>query len=241
MTASAATAKRIAGVEFKHLSGEAKPLGKVEALPPRFRDRVKDLRRVKAAELRRNPKNWRLHPETQRGALEGLLEQVGFVGALVAREVDGQLELIDGHLRADVAADAEVPVLVVDLTDSEAATVPATFDPLGEMALIDEAALGALLGEVKVDEHAELRRMLSDLHDKLAKEEEEQTEEPTEVPGMALTPHEHYDYLVVLATTAQEWNIRCERLGLEPEKRRGRLGTCRAIRAKRLLDALKDK
>jgi hypothetical protein len=215
----------------------AATLAKVEALPPRFRDRVKELRRVKAAELRRNPKNWRLHPETQRGALEGLLEQIGFVGALVAREVDGQLELIDGHLRADVAADAEVPVLVVDLTDSEAATVLATFDPLGEMALIDEAALGALLGEVQVDEHAELRRMLSDLHDKLAKEEEEQTE----VPGMALTPHEHYDYLVVLATTAQEWNIVCEHLGLEPEKPRGRLGTCRAIRAKRLLDALKDK
>jgi hypothetical protein len=58
-----------------------------------------------------------------------------------------------------------------------------------------------------------------------------------EVEGMALEPHEHYDYLVVLATTTQEWNVLCERLGLEPEKRRhGRMGTCRAMRASKLLD-----
>jgi hypothetical protein len=56
---------------------------------------------------------------------------------------------------------------------------------------------------------------------------------------MALQPHEHYDYLVVLATTAQEWNVLCDRLGMVPDKRRGRMGTCRAIRAGKLIEALK--
>ena len=32
----------------------------------KIRDRVKELRRVKAGELRPHPKNWRVHPQAQR-------------------------------------------------------------------------------------------------------------------------------------------------------------------------------
>ncbi len=32
----------------------------------RIRDRIKELRRVKASELLPNPKNWRRHPKVQR-------------------------------------------------------------------------------------------------------------------------------------------------------------------------------
>jgi hypothetical protein len=169
-----------------------------------------------------------------------MLQDVGFVGAVIAREVDGKLELIDGHLRADVAADAEVPVLVVDLNDEEAAKVLATFDPLSTMAVADEAALKLLLSSMELDDNAELRKLMADLQKGLDKEEEEETEERAEVPGMALQPHEHYDYLVVLCTTAQEWNVLCERLSLTAEKRRSRIGTCRAIRANKLIAALKE-
>ncbi len=65
-----------------------------------IRDRIVELRRVPAAELRANPKNWRRHPETQARALRSVLEQVGYAGALLARETAEGLELIDGHLRA---------------------------------------------------------------------------------------------------------------------------------------------
>ena len=33
-----------------------------------IRDRIKELRRVRAAELRPNPRNWRLHPPEQQDA-----------------------------------------------------------------------------------------------------------------------------------------------------------------------------
>lgn len=204
-----------------------------------FRDRIVELRRIKASELRANAKNWRLHPEDQRSALTQMLSDIGYVGATMAREVNGHLELIDGHLRADIAGDDEVPVLIVDLTDDEANKILVTFDPLGNLAAIDGAALDKLLDGIELDENAALRRMLADIHDKLVVEEEETKEEERhEVEGMSLQPHEHYDYLVVLATTAQEWNVLCDRLKLIPEKRRGRMGTCRAIRAGRLLEAL---
>ena len=61
-----------------------------------------------ASELRKNDRNWRLHPDDQRGALQAMFNDVGFVGAVIARELpDGSLELIDGHLRTDVAGDDE--------------------------------------------------------------------------------------------------------------------------------------
>lgn len=42
-----------------------------------IRDRIKELRRVKASELRPSPRNWREHPEAQRAAIEGVLAEVG--------------------------------------------------------------------------------------------------------------------------------------------------------------------
>jgi hypothetical protein len=77
-----------------------------------IRDRVKELRRVRAGDLRPSPKNWRTHSAAQADALRGLLAEVGFAGALLARELPGgELELIDGHLRAETLPDEPVPVL----------------------------------------------------------------------------------------------------------------------------------
>ena len=203
-----------------------------------FRDRIVELRRVKAGALRANSKNWRLHPEGQRSALTHMLEKVGYVGALIARDINGQLELLDGHLRADISGDSDVPVLIVDLNDKEAAEVLATYDPLSTLAVTDGAAISKLLEGLELDENAALRRMIADLTAKLETDEAEGKTEAHEVEGMALQPHEHYDYLVVLAGTTHVWNVLCDRLDLKPEQRRGRMGTCRAIPAEKLLELL---
>src|SRR5215471_992928 len=66
-----------------------------------IRDRVKELRRVRASDLVANSKNWRRHPATQRKAMQAVLAEVGYADALLAREDEnGRLILIDGHLRA---------------------------------------------------------------------------------------------------------------------------------------------
>lgn len=198
---------------------------------------------VRASELRRHPKNWRMHGDDQRGALLHLFKDVGFVSAIIARELgDRSLEIIDGHLRSDMAGDQLLPVLVVDLDDAEAAKVLATFDPISAMADTDFVMLEALFRDIPTeffDENAHMRQIAADIEQQLAREERaDAKEDGKEIPGMALTPHEHYDYLVVLATTTHEWNVLCDRLGLTPERRRGRMGTCRAMRAARLLDLL---
>ncbi len=131
------------------------------------RDRIKELRRVKASELRPSPKNWRTHPKAQRDALAGMLNEVGWAGATIARELDdGSLELIDGHLRADMDPDALVPVLVLDVNEAEADKLLATIDPLSAMAEADTAKLDAILREFQTDDAA-IQKML----DELAKQE----------------------------------------------------------------------
>lgn len=116
-----------------------------------MRDRVQGFKRVKASQLRPHPLNWRQHPDEQRSALATVIEQIGFTGAIVAREVDDGLEILDGHLRHDMAGDYELPVLVVDLNDEEAATMLATFDPLGAMAKADKDNLAQIIQMAAAD------------------------------------------------------------------------------------------
>jgi hypothetical protein len=128
-----------------------------------IRDRIKELRRVRAADLRPNPRNWRLHPPEQQDALRGLLAEVGYAGALLARELDdGTLMLIDGHLRAETTPDAIVPVLVLDVDETEADKILLTHDPIANMATVSDSNLQKLLAEVQT-ESAAVRSMLDTL------------------------------------------------------------------------------
>ncbi|HKI31000.1 MAG TPA: hypothetical protein VKA46_03985 [Gemmataceae bacterium] len=100
-----------------------------------IRNRIKAHRRVRAGDLVPHEFNYRLHPETQRAALEALYRQVGFARSLLAYELpDGRLKLIDGHLRRDIDPDMEVEVEVLDVNDDEARTLLLTIDPLAKLA-----------------------------------------------------------------------------------------------------------
>ena len=116
-----------------------------------IRDRIKELRRVKASDLIPNPKNWRTHPVEQQDALRGVLAEVGYADALLARETSDGLMLVDGHLRAETTPDSDVPVLVLDIDEAEADLMLATLDPLAAMAGRDEDRLGELLATVTSD------------------------------------------------------------------------------------------
>jgi hypothetical protein len=116
------------------------------------RNRVKELRFVRAAELRPNPRNWRTHPEFQQRALRAVLDDVGFADALVARELlDGSLELIDGHLRAEILPDDTLPVLVLNVDEREADLLLATLDPLSALADCNRDAVAELCKRVETE------------------------------------------------------------------------------------------
>lgn len=128
-----------------------------------IRDRVKELRRVPARQLRPHPHNWRRHGSHQRAALRGVLKEIGYADALLAFELpDGTLQLIDGHLRVDAAPDALAPVLVLDLDAEEAEKLLLTHDPLAGMADTDPELLAESLARVEFETPA-VHRMLEDL------------------------------------------------------------------------------
>lgn len=128
-----------------------------------IRDRIKQLIRVKGSELRPNPLNWRTHPPEQADAMRGILAEIGFAGAALARRLpDGSLMLIDGHLRAETAPDAEIPVLELDVTEEEAAKILATYDPIGALAGANAANLEATLKMAQFESPA-VTQMLSEL------------------------------------------------------------------------------
>ena len=105
------------------------------------KDRVVELRRVRAGDLVPAPLNWRKHPQAQQDAMRGILNEIGYADAVLARDTDNGLELIDGHLRASLDDDQVVPVLILDLNNDEAKKLLLTLDPLAAMA---ETALDAL-------------------------------------------------------------------------------------------------
>lgn len=151
-----------------------------------IRDRIKELRRVPAASLRANEKNWRTHPRAQRAALQGVLDEVGYADALLARELeDGTLELIDGHLRAETTPDAIVPVLVLDVDEREAEKILLTHDVLAKSAGVDDLALSQLLATVETESDA-VQKMLGKLADRYGIEVAGASEE-LELPDFKLT------------------------------------------------------
>lgn len=208
----------------------------------RFRDRIVELRRVPARELRQNPKNFRTHDARQRNAMEGILVEVGWSGATVAFEDESGLVLLDGHLRSDIADEEPVPVLVTDLTPEEAAKVLAAYDALGSLAALDATALDRLLAEVAWDSR-DIEAVMDDvLRSQMQGEEttgdggrstQRLHDALNATPDQELLPHEHYDYVLVLARTRSEWARLSELLDLHEVRkpRTKRIGTGRCIDA----------
>jgi hypothetical protein len=127
-----------------------------------WENRIVEHRTMNPSELKANAKNWRLHPDAQASGLSAVMGEVGIVQSVVlnlrsqsAGWPDGEEPtIIDGHLRVEQAIKegvAELPVVVVDLTEKEEDIILATLDPVGAMAGADAAAVKDLLGRLDAD------------------------------------------------------------------------------------------
>ncbi|HOJ21828.1 MAG TPA: hypothetical protein PLY56_09860, partial [Armatimonadota bacterium] len=95
--------------------------------PSIWRNRIVGYGEQPASQFLANPNNWRIHPQAQREALRGALNEVGWVQAVIVNRRTGYL--VDGHERVWQAlqnGDALVPYIEVDLSPEEEAYVLAT-------------------------------------------------------------------------------------------------------------------
>ena len=99
-----------------------------------------------------NPRNWRIHPQSQQQALARLLDKVGWVQRIIVNQRTGHV--VDGHLRVAMAIsrnEPTVPVQYVDLSEDEEALVLASLDWSAGLAVADEEMLGEILASIEMD------------------------------------------------------------------------------------------
>ena len=221
-----------------------------------IRDRVVELVKVSSEELQGHGKNFRVHPQAQKNAFRGVIEEIGVAGALVgyySERNDGALTLIDGHMRAKDFG-GEWPVLVTDLSDDEADKLLQAFDPVGQLAMTDKAMLDDLR-ESQEYHDASVRILLDSLGDidggKINPKASGgntalRTETPEEksIPEMELMPYEHYDYVMVVCRTTFDWKWIADRFGIEKrdgsnDHRVRKIGLGRCIPADRAISVMK--
>jgi hypothetical protein len=113
-----------------------------------WRNRIVGHGEVDPEELVANPRNWRIHPRAQQAALEGVLDEIGWVGDVMVSRTTGFV--VDGHARVVLALrrGEKVPVRYVDLTAKEEALILGAYDHIATMAGTDDEQLDALLREV---------------------------------------------------------------------------------------------
>ena len=101
------------------------------------------LRWMDPYELMENPLNPREHPQLQRRSLHTALQSLGWLQPLLFNSRTGRL--IDGHLRRQEAIESgitSVPVLVVDLDESQERAALASIDQITAQAQLDDAQFG---------------------------------------------------------------------------------------------------
>lgn len=144
-----------------------------------FRNRIISSGEMAAGEFLANSENWRIHPINQQQAIDGSLDDVGWVkpvllNARLGREWPKEQRrvqtLVDGHLRVTRALarggeTERVPYVLLDLTPKEERLILATLDPIGGLASADKEQLDRLLGELEGIEGEALRSTLSALAD----------------------------------------------------------------------------
>ena len=154
-----------------------------------MRNRITGLEWIPASELVPNEQNWRRHTVAQTSAMQALFKRIGIVDAVVARALpDGRRQLIDGHLRTDIAGDEIMPVLVTDLDEHESLEALATLDPIGQMAQVDHEQFNDLMQQLQPDwdnmtpDDEEFFSVLEDLRDQLGVSLADLAEQPAADP-----------------------------------------------------------
>lgn len=134
----------------------------MEAPAGRWRFLMTHLSYEDPEQLLAHPYNWRIHAGHQRAAMEAALSEIGWAGVVLVNDVTGNV--LDGHLRVDLAIQAQepaVPVLHLEATEEQEKLILATYDPLGALAVADRVKLTELLADTRPEAEA-LQTLLQD-------------------------------------------------------------------------------
>jgi hypothetical protein len=183
-----------------------------------IKNRIKEIKKIRLGDINHNPSNWRTHPESQRSAFKGILQEIGWASIPIVyhSEKTGGLTLIDGELRKEENPDMEVDVAILDINDAEADVLLKSFDALTSLAVPDPQAFLSLDAPIQ---NPDLRHMLEDMNQQMAAmlEKTAKNKAPSTEPELKISPEllERHDYLVFYFDNDLDWQVACERFGIE--------------------------
>jgi hypothetical protein len=130
---------------------------------PDWRNRIVRYGEMPANEFLANPSNPRRHPASQREALRGSFDALGFIAPVL---INTSGYMIDGHARVEECLSRDenmmVPFIEVDLSPDEEALALASFDWITQMATYDQQTLSDLLQSIDTDNEA-LQALLDEM------------------------------------------------------------------------------
>ena len=202
---------------------------------------------VKLSTIKPNPNNAREHSVENVREIAGSMKEFGWDVPLVVNEKSRVL--VKGHGRYLAAVKVNHwsygPVVWVQDEDPESIARAIADNAVGDTSRWNRELLAVQLPSQQVGDAALaalFSRLQSEATQAVAKAAETVTEEVNYLEDMELKPTEHYDFIVVLATNVKDWNVLCDKLGLEDvysKVTKKRIGLGRAISAEKLLGLLK--
>lgn len=127
----------------------------IENAVEKYRSRiVRAEKNVDPESLNLNPYNFKIHQKPQIDTMDGILKEVGFIGAVLA--VEKTRNVIDGHMRVQMYRQSSqlIPLVVfLDFqTEEEEKEAILLFDEVGTMARKDRQILENIINDIKFDE-----------------------------------------------------------------------------------------
>lgn len=172
---------------------------------------------VDPASLLANPFNFRMHPYYQQQALNGSLDTLGWVDEVQVNINTGHI--VDGHLRVVNALEKNqraVPVMYLDLTESEEKQALASLDPIAAMAEQDDEVMRSLLAQIESD-NQQVQEFLERVKPNDAMPSGKSNEGM--VQSLQLLPAK--DYVVILCDNSKQFDALKQYFGLVMVRRGG--------------------
>jgi len=182
-----------------------------------WKDKIVGSEKVDPKKLVPHPQNFRTHSTNQTEVADDLLGELGWVQQVVVNKRTGRI--IDGHMRAKLASERgekSIPVLYVDLDETEERKALATFDPLGKMAGLDVGTFDDLVSDLQTDSLF-VREMLKGSRVEGDEDEPDEAEEQLakNIPEMEMQPFEGYDYIILLFRNSQDYYAAAEKFEIK--------------------------
>lgn len=120
-----------------------------EALSNNWEDKFVRRAYEDPSQLLAHDQNWKVHPRYQQAAMEGTLEEIGWVDEVKVDVNSGKV--FNGHMRCELAISRgeRVPVAYYNLTPEDLNKALASFDAIGALAITDKAKYGDLTALIK--------------------------------------------------------------------------------------------